>query len=178
MTTTGHWQFLPLEGELEVQDAGVVSLRSGWGTRMAMLPDRGVGVAVFTNRAPSAVPEMLANYLQAYVSRASGHTAASRDFPIVFELPGRADCPLRGCSRTVKSRLAWSRRFRPRHGVDRRMRLPAWARCTYLMASRSIGTREDMDAPRKHNRCGPIGRGVLRRDRRRAGVRRLEVPQP
>jgi CubicO group peptidase (beta-lactamase class C family) len=35
----------------------------GWGTRMAMLPDRGVGVAVFTNRDPSAVPEILANYV-------------------------------------------------------------------------------------------------------------------
>jgi CubicO group peptidase (beta-lactamase class C family) len=35
----------------------------GWGTRMAMLPDRGVGVAVFTNRNPSAVPEILANYV-------------------------------------------------------------------------------------------------------------------
>ena len=35
----------------------------GWGTRMAMLPDHGVGVAVFTNRDPSAVPEMLANYV-------------------------------------------------------------------------------------------------------------------
>ena len=30
---------------------------------MAMLPDRGVGVAVFTNRNPSAVPEILANYV-------------------------------------------------------------------------------------------------------------------
>jgi CubicO group peptidase (beta-lactamase class C family) len=35
----------------------------GWGTRMAMLPDRGAGVAVFTNRNPSAVPEILANYV-------------------------------------------------------------------------------------------------------------------
>ena len=35
----------------------------GWGTRMAMLPDRGVGIAVFTNRDPSAVPEILANYV-------------------------------------------------------------------------------------------------------------------
>jgi CubicO group peptidase (beta-lactamase class C family) len=35
----------------------------GWGTRMAMLPDHGVGVAVFTNRDPSAVPEILANYV-------------------------------------------------------------------------------------------------------------------
>jgi CubicO group peptidase (beta-lactamase class C family) len=35
----------------------------GWGTRMAMLPNRGVGVAVFTNRNPSAVPEILANYV-------------------------------------------------------------------------------------------------------------------
>src|SRR5215468_3483544 len=35
----------------------------GWGTRMAMLPDHGVCVAVFTNRDPSAVPEMLANYV-------------------------------------------------------------------------------------------------------------------
>jgi len=35
----------------------------GWGTRMAMLPDHGVGVAVFTNRDPSAVPEMLASYV-------------------------------------------------------------------------------------------------------------------
>jgi hypothetical protein len=30
---------------------------------MAMLPDHGVGVAVFTNRDPSAVPEILANYV-------------------------------------------------------------------------------------------------------------------
>jgi Domain of unknown function (DUF3471) len=30
---------------------------------MAMLPDRGVGVAVFTNRSQSAVPEILANYV-------------------------------------------------------------------------------------------------------------------
>ena len=35
----------------------------GWGTLMTMLPDRGVGVAVFTNRDPSAVPEILANYV-------------------------------------------------------------------------------------------------------------------
>ncbi len=35
----------------------------GWGTRMAMLPDHGIGVAVFTNRDPSAVPEILANYV-------------------------------------------------------------------------------------------------------------------
>jgi len=35
----------------------------GWGTRMAMLPDHGVGIAVFTNRDPSAVPEILANYV-------------------------------------------------------------------------------------------------------------------
>jgi len=33
----------------------------GWGTLMTMLPDRGVGVGVFTNRDPSAVPEILAN---------------------------------------------------------------------------------------------------------------------
>jgi CubicO group peptidase (beta-lactamase class C family) len=36
---------------------------SGWGGLMAMLPDRGVGVAVFTNRSQSAVPEILANYV-------------------------------------------------------------------------------------------------------------------
>jgi hypothetical protein len=30
---------------------------------MAMLPGHGVGVAVFTNRDPSAVPEILANYV-------------------------------------------------------------------------------------------------------------------
>src|SRR5262249_10844546 len=35
----------------------------GWSTLMTMLPDRGVGVAVFTNRDPSAVPEMLASYV-------------------------------------------------------------------------------------------------------------------
>src|SRR5262245_58933038 len=35
----------------------------GCGTLMTMLPDRGVGVAVFTNRNPSAVPEILANYV-------------------------------------------------------------------------------------------------------------------
>jgi CubicO group peptidase (beta-lactamase class C family) len=35
----------------------------GWGTLMAMLPDRDVGVAVFTNRDQSAVPDILANYV-------------------------------------------------------------------------------------------------------------------
>jgi hypothetical protein len=35
----------------------------GWGTLMTMLPDRGVAVAVFTNRNPSAVLEILANYV-------------------------------------------------------------------------------------------------------------------
>ena len=35
----------------------------GWNTLMKMLPDRGVGVAVFTNRHPSMVPEILANYV-------------------------------------------------------------------------------------------------------------------
>src|SRR5215467_13117359 len=41
----------------------------GWGTLMMMLPDRGVGVAVFTNRSQSAVPEILANHV---FDRASG----------------------------------------------------------------------------------------------------------
>jgi len=36
---------------------------SGWSTLMKMLPDRGVGVAIFTNRSQSAVPEILANYV-------------------------------------------------------------------------------------------------------------------
>jgi hypothetical protein len=36
---------------------------SGWSTLMKMLPDRGVGVAVFTNRDQSIVPEILANYV-------------------------------------------------------------------------------------------------------------------
>jgi Domain of unknown function (DUF3471)/Beta-lactamase len=36
---------------------------SGWSTLMTMLPDRGVGVAVFTNRTQSAVPDILANYV-------------------------------------------------------------------------------------------------------------------
>jgi CubicO group peptidase (beta-lactamase class C family) len=31
----------------------------GWGTEMALLPDHGVGVAVFTNRTPSEVPSIL-----------------------------------------------------------------------------------------------------------------------
>jgi CubicO group peptidase (beta-lactamase class C family) len=35
----------------------------GWSTLMTVLPDRGVGVAVFTNRNPSAVPEILANHV-------------------------------------------------------------------------------------------------------------------
>src|SRR6516165_7079426 len=35
----------------------------GWSTLMTVLPDHGVGVAVFTNRNPSAVPEILANYV-------------------------------------------------------------------------------------------------------------------
>jgi CubicO group peptidase (beta-lactamase class C family) len=36
---------------------------SGWSTLMTTLPDRGVGVAVFTNRSQSMVPEILANYV-------------------------------------------------------------------------------------------------------------------
>jgi len=36
---------------------------TGTTTLMTMLPDRGVGVAVFTNRNPNPVPEMLANYV-------------------------------------------------------------------------------------------------------------------
>ena len=36
---------------------------SGWSTLMTMLPDRGVGVAVFTNRSQSMAPEILANYV-------------------------------------------------------------------------------------------------------------------
>jgi len=35
----------------------------GWSTLMTMLPDRGVGVAVFTNRDPNPVTEILANYV-------------------------------------------------------------------------------------------------------------------
>ena len=35
----------------------------GWSTLMTMLPDRGVGVAVFTNRNPNPVTEILANYV-------------------------------------------------------------------------------------------------------------------
>jgi CubicO group peptidase (beta-lactamase class C family) len=35
---------------------------SGWSTLMKMLPDRGVGVAVFTNRSQSLVPEILVNH--------------------------------------------------------------------------------------------------------------------
>jgi CubicO group peptidase (beta-lactamase class C family) len=36
---------------------------SGWSTLMKLLPDRGVGIAVFTNRSQSMVPEILANYV-------------------------------------------------------------------------------------------------------------------
>ena len=36
---------------------------SGWSTLMKMLPDRGVGIAVFTNRSQSMAPEILANYV-------------------------------------------------------------------------------------------------------------------
>jgi CubicO group peptidase (beta-lactamase class C family) len=35
----------------------------GWGTLMALLPARGIGVAVFTNRDPSAVTSILTNYI-------------------------------------------------------------------------------------------------------------------
>ena len=35
----------------------------GCSTLMTMLPDRAVGLAVFTNRNPNAVPEILANYV-------------------------------------------------------------------------------------------------------------------
>jgi CubicO group peptidase (beta-lactamase class C family) len=36
---------------------------SGWSTLMKMLPDRSVGVGVFTNRSQSTVPEIIANYV-------------------------------------------------------------------------------------------------------------------
>jgi CubicO group peptidase (beta-lactamase class C family) len=36
---------------------------SGWSTLMKLLPDRGVGVAVFTNRTQSMAPEILTNYV-------------------------------------------------------------------------------------------------------------------
>jgi hypothetical protein len=48
-----HWY----RGERVVWHGG------GWSTLMTMLPDRGVGVAVFTNRTQSAVPDILANYV-------------------------------------------------------------------------------------------------------------------
>ncbi|HLQ92270.1 MAG TPA: serine hydrolase [Xanthobacteraceae bacterium] len=35
----------------------------GWGTLMTMLPERGIGVAVFTNRDSSVVPEILSNFV-------------------------------------------------------------------------------------------------------------------
>ena len=35
----------------------------GWSTLMSMLPERGIGVAVFTNRAPSPVTDILTNYI-------------------------------------------------------------------------------------------------------------------
>lgn len=35
----------------------------GWGTLMTMLPERGVGIAVFTNRDLSTVPELVTNYV-------------------------------------------------------------------------------------------------------------------
>jgi CubicO group peptidase (beta-lactamase class C family) len=47
-------------GEREVFHGGGWS---GWSTLMTMLPDRGVGVAVFTNRSQSVVPDILANYI-------------------------------------------------------------------------------------------------------------------
>jgi len=47
-------------GEREVFHGGGWS---GWSTLMTMLPDRGVGVAVFTNRSQSVVPDILANYV-------------------------------------------------------------------------------------------------------------------
>src|SRR5207253_1903763 len=35
----------------------------GWGTLMTMLPERAIGVAVFTNRDGSPVPDILANFV-------------------------------------------------------------------------------------------------------------------
>jgi CubicO group peptidase (beta-lactamase class C family) len=35
----------------------------GWGTLMSMLPERGIGVAVFTNRDPSPVTDILTNFV-------------------------------------------------------------------------------------------------------------------
>jgi CubicO group peptidase (beta-lactamase class C family) len=36
---------------------------AGWSTLMTMLPDRGVGVGVFTNRSQSVVPDIIANFV-------------------------------------------------------------------------------------------------------------------
>ncbi len=35
----------------------------GWGTLMTLVPDRGIGIAVFTNRDPSAVPDILTYFV-------------------------------------------------------------------------------------------------------------------
>ncbi len=51
-----HWY----RGERVVSHAGGWI---GWSTLMTMLPDHGFGVAVFTNRNPNPVSEMLANYV-------------------------------------------------------------------------------------------------------------------
>ena len=53
-------------GTLTYRDERVVGHSGGWigwGTLMTMLPDRGVGLGVFTNRTGSPVPEILANYV-------------------------------------------------------------------------------------------------------------------
>src|SRR5205085_12064843 len=35
----------------------------GWGTLMTLVPDRGIGIAVFTNRDPSTVTDILTNFV-------------------------------------------------------------------------------------------------------------------
>jgi CubicO group peptidase (beta-lactamase class C family) len=73
---------------------------SGWSTLMKMLPDRGVGVAVFTNRDQSAVPERAAYW-------------CSRRW---FRRYGRSDSRSLECRYSTASGRAWSRRYElPRH---------------------------------------------------------------
>jgi CubicO group peptidase (beta-lactamase class C family) len=51
-----HWY----RGERVVWHSGGLI---GWSTLMTMLPDRGLGVAVFTNRNPNSVTEIVANHV-------------------------------------------------------------------------------------------------------------------
>jgi CubicO group peptidase (beta-lactamase class C family) len=84
----------------------------GWNTQMTLVPDFGIGVAVFTNRSPNAVTETLTYYI------IDGCVAASRSH---------------GASAFVSGATKASPIFRPARTCERRPAAPTRGRRTSLL---------------------------------------------